>query len=330
MRKTLQDVVVLRLLLIFLLVAVHAFAIYNGVWRLPEGIHEVKAYGWIAAFAYSFMLETFIFVSGYVYGYQVRTRYEGKVDFKTCVLKKLKRLMIPCIVFSIPYYFMFKYEPGFSMDTVLHIINGEGHMWFLRVLFQCFLILYLLELIRLPRVAALTLAVAAAIFLPMRPSYYFLFFYLGYVVQRDDVSLDRLYAGKPIALLTVVYLSVFIAARCFLGGKLPEDSLLPLLKRIANIVYSAAGLLAALALTNYLLRRQSIHVSERAVKFSGYCFGVYLCHQFIVLLVLYDPFCIKTFGTYFLPWVAYATALGGSVLITWLLLKTRTGRFLIG
>ena len=109
-RAILYDVVVIRLILIVLLVLYHSFAIYNGAWSIPEGIHEVKSYWWLASFAYSFMLEAFVFISGYVWGYQVRTKYDGIVDFNTTVVKKAKRLLIPSVIFSFIYLICFNWN----------------------------------------------------------------------------------------------------------------------------------------------------------------------------------------------------------------------------
>lgn len=56
----------------------------------------------------------------------------------------------------------------------------------------------------------------------------------------------------------------------------------------------------------------------------------------IVLLVLYHSFAIyngaliSLLGSYWLPWVAFVITLLLSVVLSWGLLKTKVGRFLIG
>lgn len=328
-KKLLPDVVAIRLLLIVLLVMEHSFAVYSGAWSLPQGLHEVEAYWWIGWTAYSFMLEAFIFISGYIFGYQIRTRDGGRIDLQTGVVKKAKRLMIPSILFSILYYLMFKFQPGFSWDLVLDILKGMGHLWFLPVLFLCFVLVYILEKLRLPHGVVLGLAVISGVVFPKIPWYYFMFFYVGYVVQRDDISLKKLYDKKPIAVLSILYLAVFITSKLFLND-VPNHSWLEYAARIANVVYASAGLLAVFALFNYLIERGAMRLSDRAVKLSGYCFGVYIFHQFLILLIVENPFMIGLWGTYVLPWVAFAASLAGSMLLTGLMLKTKVGRFLIG
>lgn len=115
MKKKLENVVVIRLLLIVLLVLYHSFAIYNGSWGMPEGIVPITGYWWIATLAYSFMLETFVFISGYVLGFQTRTKYDGVLDFNTCVLKKCRRLLLPSLVFSVLYFLCFRDISDFSV-----------------------------------------------------------------------------------------------------------------------------------------------------------------------------------------------------------------------
>ena len=83
-----EDVCYIRLLLIVLLVIYHAFAIHSGAWN-PIG-EQIALYGWLDKFAYSFMLECFVFISGYVYGMQVRNGKEIKLLPE--VKRKAKRL----------------------------------------------------------------------------------------------------------------------------------------------------------------------------------------------------------------------------------------------
>lgn len=69
-RKILYDVLLIRILLIFLLVVYHSFAIYNGAWKPLNGFPIIKSYRCIADISYSFMLEMFVFISGLILGFQ--------------------------------------------------------------------------------------------------------------------------------------------------------------------------------------------------------------------------------------------------------------------
>lgn len=104
----LNDVMIMRPIVIFLLIVTHSFTMYTGgSWSLPEGINEVYAYGEIAHIAFSFMLETFVFISGYLFAMQQQRQQK---PFTFFLLKKLQRLVVPGIIFSTAYIACFDSE----------------------------------------------------------------------------------------------------------------------------------------------------------------------------------------------------------------------------
>lgn len=343
----LQDVVIIRLVLILLLVLYHAFAVYCGAWDMPEGVTSVKAYWWIASLAYSFMLETFVFLSGYVYGFQVRTKYNGAIDFRSTVVNKSKRLLIPSVFFSILYILCFNLRKDVGITQYVYdVLNGAGHMWFLPMLFWCFVALFIVEKLHLSAKTVLILALAASMLslftLPFRISsaaYYFLFFYIGYVLQRFDVQVVLKIKPKTVLLFAVSYLGVFLLSKISLNEKavldIAQESLInkvisSLLNRVSTLAYSILGVGFIYSLVNCILRNNNISLNTRILKLSGYCFGVYIFQQFILKIIMYNDRMIALFGSYWLPWVAFIIALVVSILISSALLKTKVGRFLIG
>ena len=68
-KELLKEVVVIRLFLLIALVLYHAFAPFSGAWS-PISDADILGYGCIAKLMYAFLLESFVFISGYVYGYQ--------------------------------------------------------------------------------------------------------------------------------------------------------------------------------------------------------------------------------------------------------------------
>lgn len=118
-KKILTDVCAIRLILIILLVLYHAFAIFCGGWTPLDGYPRPEGYWWIGKSAYSFMLEAFVFISGYVYGYQIYRNPE-KLSLKAVVQSKLKRLILPSIIFSTVYYLL--PWAGFAIALVLSFV----------------------------------------------------------------------------------------------------------------------------------------------------------------------------------------------------------------
>lgn len=93
-KKLLGDAVLIRLFLILLLVLYHSFCVFCGAWEVPNGFPEIPVYWWVGKAASSFMLETFVFLSGYLYGEQIQKKGIGVVNFESTILRKAKRLCI--------------------------------------------------------------------------------------------------------------------------------------------------------------------------------------------------------------------------------------------
>ena len=191
LKKYLPEVVFIRLLLIVLLVLYHSFAPYCGGWEPLPNQEMIPAYWWIGKAAYSFMLPAFVFISDYVYGFQVRTKGVQILTFKKTVYGKFKRLIIPSIVFSLLYLLVLGDITQPITTTLYGLINGVGHMWFLPMLFWCFVCVFIIEKLKLKTSLVLPLLVFAAVFsflpLPLRldnSMFYMIFFYLGYLIQK--------------------------------------------------------------------------------------------------------------------------------------------------
>lgn len=349
-KKLLPEVVIIRPILIVLLVFYHAFAIYSGAWAPIEGFPDVPAYWWLDKLSYAFMLEMFVFVSGFVFGYQVRTKGEIKLQAKALFWGKFKRLMIPCMVFSLLYVLLFGNIGQPIQNTLYDMLNGAGHMWFLPMLFWCFVGVWGIEKLRLKPIWVLPLLFAASIVsllpLPFRiggSMYYMLFFYVGYMLQRQGVSLDRFYTLKHCLAATLAFLVVFptltlIKANLgsLMGGANLSDSQLSIkilsffLSKFMQIIYASVGLWMLLLWIGYSEKNCKEGIPQWIIGFGNLCLGVYLLQQFI-LKGLYDHTALPDYlGCYWLPWGGFVIAFTGSVLVSQLLLKTKVGKFLIG
>ena len=293
------------------------------------------------------MLEAFVFISGYVWGYQVRTKYDGIVDFNRTVVKKAKRLLIPSVIFSFIYLICFNWNNSMTWGgQIYYVLNGAGHMWFLPMLFWCFVAIFVVEKLNIPSkyiiILALLATVCSIVPLPLRLSsaaYYFIFFYCGYCIQRNDVKMSTLLTWKNVAISALLYIVLFICSKLLFNSELfiefSEESIIHnaiflMSQRIAVLVYSAIGLAFIYILINLLLKKNILNVTPVMIKFSAYCFGVYIFQQFILKYIVYNSSLISVFGSYWLPWVAFVVTLLLSVALSWGLLRTKVGRFLIG
>lgn len=344
----LQDVAIIRPIVIFLLVVMHSFAIYgNGGWVLPEGIQPVPSYSWMVKLISGFRIETIAFVAGYVFAYQSFV-LGRKYQFGAFALKKFKRLIIPCLVFSAIYYFCYVFDRntfGFGA-FVLQLFSGVGHLWFLPMLFWCFILIWLIDRKQTLSwwlfflLAALSMIPIPFNVLGCGRVFHFLFYcYAGYMMfaKREWIFVN-LMKGKTIAWMWIAYFSLVILYYLFVEtalGKL-DAGLVPrlfdlLVSHGFKLIYSCIGVMALYLTVNLYIKRKDNYVLPAYVKqASSLCYGVYVFHQFILKWLYYYSPIPQLVGSFLLPWIGCAITLVISVLLASLFLKTKTGRFLIG
>ena len=213
----LDEVTWMRTILAILIVFMHAFTCYNHSWDEPVGFVEIPLYKWICRSSFAFTLESFVFISGYLYAFQrITLKREG--GGKNLVVSKLKRLIIPSLIFSALYFPLF-YEYKGIPDLVYNLINGCGHMWFLPMLFWCFLGGWLIEKVKIDDKWKLLFLVALNLFslipLPFRltnASIFLLYFYGGYVVYKNKEFIDKIITRKSLIIGWLVFVLLFIGS----------------------------------------------------------------------------------------------------------------------
>lgn len=336
------DVAIIRPLLILLLVFYHAFAPYSGAWEPIEGYPKISLYWWLDKFSYFILLELFVFLSGYVFGFQVRTKGESKLEIRSLCSNKFKRLMVPCMVFSLLYIMLFRKPMDMAIPSLINgLISGTGHMWFLSMLFCCFIAIWLIEKINLPAKAVLPfLFICSILPVPILPLYfghsihYLFYFYFGYFIQRHDFKIDKLFKLLYVVLMSGAFLLLFTVVTLlhksnefhFFGGVLVFKASLSLLATISKTI----GVVLIMSIVGLIEKTKSIELPTWVIWIGELCMGVYLCQQFI-LVGMYNYTSAPTlFGPYSLPWIGLILALVGSLSISCVLRTFRIGRLLIG
>ena len=215
-QRFLYEVVPIRLFLIVMLVFYHAFAIFTGAWESIAGYPEIPSYALLGNLSHACLLETFVFISGYVFGYQVRVKGNTALSAKKLLVKKFKRLIIPSIIFSIAYLLIIQGFHDSLSSTSYQILCGVAHMWFLPMLFWCFVIVWIIEKMRLKQNVALLVLLALSVIsfipLPLRLGialYYAVFFYAGYLIQKNNDS-DKELPRATIAIGIAGFIFFFI------------------------------------------------------------------------------------------------------------------------
>ncbi len=108
----------MRLGLIFFLVVYHALCIYTGGWEKPfDSFPDIPLYDWIGMSTHGFQLQSMVFISGLLFGYTLM-KHPERLCFNSCVVRKAKRVLLPCYIFGIVYWLMFYYRPDFDISTI--------------------------------------------------------------------------------------------------------------------------------------------------------------------------------------------------------------------
>lgn len=340
----LTDVAIIRLILILMMVFYHAFAPYSGGWQPIQGFPDIPVYWWLDKLSYFFMLEMFVFLSGYVFGYQVCKRGKDKLYFRNLFYSKFKRLMIPCMLFSAIYIFLFcDYTQMTSFELINGILSGTGHMWFLSMLFVCFIIIWLIEKTCVsPTLVFPILVLGAMLPVKMLPLYaghsiyYMFWFYLGYYIQRKEIQLKTYYTYKTAVIFTFTFVILFPVVTLlnngsvmFTGGGILELAF-KFLRSGLSVFSKTIGVFILFCVINVYENNRKSEIPDFIIKVGSLCMGIYLLQQFI-LKILFDLTLLpEVLGPYLLPWVGFVIALLVSMVLTYYLRRNSIGRFILG
>ena len=336
------EVIPIRLFLVVMLVFYHAFAIYSGAWKPIEGYPEIPIYNLLDKLSYACLLETFVFISGCVLGFQVVSRgFDNVLNAKSIFLKKFKRLIIPSIVFSILYLILFEkyHQPIATM--INQTLCGVGHMWFLPMLFWCFTLVYAIENISISQrgkvVITCLLPFASILPLPLRIGeafYYFVFFYLGYLIMRN--KLVHNYNSKKVLPILLIGFIIFFVIKIYWNGTQIGSGggnyqhiynfLHNGLSVLFRMVCASIGILILMTISSKIVSKTDISQCKVLLKLSDCCFGVYIFQQF-VLKYIYDETAIPTIiDPYMLPWISFLVALCASIVLTMIIRCSYIGK----
>lgn len=336
----LQDVILIRFFVVILLLFCHSFAIHTGSWELPPNTEIIPAYWWIGKGVASAMLETFVFISGYILGLQI---LKGKFKYnKSFIIKKFNRLIIPCIVFSILYIiFFYPYTKSSAIKLIRNI--SIAHMWFLPMLFWCFTSTLILKWfkVNIPLLLFLISVIYISIFsLPFHLSTflkYAFYFYFGlYIFKNKKRILQKFCNWKSITIIGLLYNCIFIvAASLLLRNKdiairiIPNGIILMIAQITAKIIYSTLGIMFFYLTANKILQKIKT-LPSWIINIADLSFAIYIIHQFILVAFFRCDFITSAMNQYLLPWCALIFTAILSIVTSKMLLKTKIGRKLLG
>lgn len=331
-RTYLDEVSFVRPILILLMVLYHSMAMHTGNWEMPEGSSAIPAYKAIGRLAQAFMLESFVLISGYVWAFQRETKGR-KENFWTLCRKKAVRLLVPAIFFGFIYCIALEGKA----PTFFYILEGPGHLWFLPMLFECFLISWCILRSRvslryvLPILFLIGICIPSG--LPLRLSYtfyYLPFFLLGYYMYGCyDASVRTLRPGHLIV-AWVCFFFFFLGMvffRVWIDARVQQPILLGMCISSSKALPAITGSLALLITAIYLTKNGALPAWY--YKVGALCMGVYIFQQFVLEILYYHTSLPAMVSGWLLPWIGFTIALSVSLALAFLVRLNRVGRLLI-
>jgi peptidoglycan/LPS O-acetylase OafA/YrhL len=351
----LEDVSFLRAFAIIAVVLYHSFAPYmawNYVKSPIDSVYDSIFTNWFGA-----RMPLFIFISGYLFSYLMNER--GKyINIGEFIKKKGIRLIVPYIVFSL--VIIWTNNTAYYNDLSYlceRILTGYSHLWFILMLFWCFLLARLLRLMKNPilQIVVFLIAFVVSICVRTNPDFvkeysldyccfdrlltYFVWFWLGYILLLHKNILQWMLKLQSIVILSLVWIicCTYIEIFCPQGDNYKLGFLVtPFFEMIKMISYFFF-VLFAYSLVNILLMRRFILPKKWIENLNQCSYGIYIFHHWILMYLFSyrNPFRedIKAIASdhYILfPLASFFIVFLLSVYLTKEFKRTKLGDFLIG
>lgn len=127
-------IVYFRVIATLMIVLFHCYCYNLGVWSFLEDSPQAYDYFCSPRILSTIGLSVFVVISGYLYGFGFF--YLSKYRNNSSLLKKkIFRLVIPYTIWALITYVVF-----YASVYWKQLLGGIGHLWFLLMLFNCFLI----------------------------------------------------------------------------------------------------------------------------------------------------------------------------------------------
>lgn len=324
--------------LMFTVILYHSCVFWTGKWFVLPVASPAVPLAYFARWINSFHVYAFVLVSGYLFAF-LKWNLEKYGDYKSFVLGKFKRLIVPyifvSIAWAIPIGQLFYHHSFSTLMKQYGLATAPSQLWFLIMLFWCFLVAWPLNK-RIWQSGLFSLWVSLCAygigfiggikfenyFSIWTACQYFPFFVLGMNLHLG--RLKWITEIKSLYLL-VADIAVFIAWRILLIG---ESPIIKLATAGVEFLLHIIGAIMAF----YILQRIAMKVKWKEWHFlkqlSESSMPMYLFHQQIIYLVIFvlngkiNPFIHAALNL--------TISMLGSFLISYIFKKWKITRFLIG
>ncbi|WP_289127902.1 acyltransferase [uncultured Clostridium sp.] len=306
----LRELDYLKIIGILLVVIGHCTSIYTGGWVFTSPVNS-PIYGLIASYVYTFHVPMLVFVSGAIY-YYCRVNKGKYGSLKSLIINKFKRLILPFlfigILYSIPIKYIIEMTDGNIVSNIKSFVLGlnTGHLWYLLMLFNTFILFYLYESFILNKKYSIVLNLIlfsilyissgffTNIFQINRSIQYSIFFYLGYEFFRSKdkliLKLEKL-KSKSILIMTPILIAISLVLILVSKMKLSSVMLSKFFSLI-NVVIAMICITICYLIV-YLInnRMKNIIIKDKIDKLINiigkHSFNIYMLHEPIIFIILY-------------------------------------------
>jgi len=331
----------IKTVLMLVVVFYHSVLFWNGTWFTKDPAFEAAPLAWIAVWMNSFHIYGFTLVSGYIF-YHVKYKAGRYKDYKSFLINKAKRLLVPyafaAMLWVIPFHCCF------MMPEITDIINkyvlgvSPSQLWFILMLFGVFAIMWpLSDLCHKNTIAGGAVIVALYLtgkigarcfpnlFQIWTACTYCLYFWIGmklcqYVESRSIITLKK----APVWLWILADIALYVWIKRLHGSSI----LLKLFVEGLNLLLNILGAWMAFVVLGRISQIVPWKKSKMFSFLSGCSFPIYLFHQQLIYCTIY--LLNGKVNPYVNASVNFMTAVGGSILISWMLMRFRMTRVLIG
>ena len=345
----LNNISLLRVFAILMVVLGHSMVVYQYNWGIYTPLVRSSFFNALKTYMDIFQMPLFIFISGYMYYYGKnecgKYKNAGKFSFD-----KVKRLLVPYICIALLYVLpirMITSYKGYSGNNVLEVIYkyiltglDSGHLWYLLAIFEIFIVFYLLESIinKISTPASFIVIACASIISYKFPQvfqisssiHYFMFFYLGYVIRKNEKNFAYEFKGKKnIILIVTTFVLQFLFLIIYL--KISNNNLIFTLSR--NLMYLFSNIFSAifyfLALSTISFKYKGLYNNKTLKFLDKESFAIYLFHSPLIYIML-KYIANKNISPFLVVPSFFLIILFGSLGISYVIKRTQVLKFMIG
>ncbi|MCL2097292.1 MAG: acyltransferase [Bacteroidales bacterium] len=333
MKDKIEEIVWLRAIATLCIVVGHCFGMYDDWIPINDHVNSIcyKIYEGVNPLTTYLALPLFVFISGYLMAH-------GKeVKFKTFIIKKTVRLLVPGIILSLLYYLLFKPNP---LDDIISVIinllmNGYGHLWFLYMLFGIYVIGWFhVKHLKTKRLILNLIFTVIPSFIFMFCSisrgvgqilFYYFFFFIGVATYINKYRLKKIsYNIKPFSLILIYIMAfiIFSSIKLVLSPKIANTALVSFNHWFYRFVIGMVGVLTIFLLS---IREKNYIFSVVMNRISSNSFLMYILHQFILIGLLTSDMIVSLFqfSQVFFPFILTLIVLLSSYVLSSILYKNK-------